>query len=163
MNIEEVLERDRHRHPRPGRRRERPPAGPDLRLLLRRLPRALSSMSASWTGTVRARGHHPHDGHRRGVQRGGGAALCGPPPWSPPRPAARRGGGLYRRLHQERARRPGGRHRHLNGPPRRRASAGLPGGAAHGVLRHLPRRRRPLHRSAGRSGKAAAQRRLPLL
>ena len=33
----------------------------------------------------------------------------------------------------------------------------------HGVLRHLPRRRRPLHRFAGRFGKAPIKRRLPHL
>ncbi len=39
---------------------------------------------------------------------------------------------------------------------RRRAFAGLPGGAAHGVLRHLPRRRRPLHRICGTPWKSCS-------
>ncbi len=43
------------------------------------------------------------------------------------------------------------------------SAARFPPGHAHGVLRHLPRRRRRLPRSERRAGKAAAERRLPEL
>ena len=45
--------------------------------------------------------------------------------------------------------------------PTPEALPGYPSGQAHGLLRHLPRRRRKVPRFEGRAGKAAAQRRLP--
>ena len=70
------------------------------------------------------------------------------------------GSGLHHRFHQNRCGHPGGRHRHRRGESRRPAPARLPSRPAHGVLRHLPRRRRQISGFTGRTGKAEAQRRL---
>ena len=64
------------------------------------------------------------------------------------------------RQHQDRAGHPRRRHRHPGQRSHPRGSARLPSGQAHGLLRHLPRRRRKVPRFEGRAGKAAAQRRL---
>ena len=74
-----------------------------------------------------------------------------------------RRGGLYRRVDQGHRRHPRGRHHHPRRPPCRRAAARLQARAAHGVLRHLSRRRRELRDAQGRAGKAAPERRGALL
>ena len=71
--------------------------------------------------------------------------------------------GLSHGLHQGGEGCPRGRHHHPGGRPRRRAAAGLPRRAAHGVLRHLSCGRREVPGSARRAREAPAQRRRPLL
>ena len=77
-------------------------------------------------GHRRARGHHPHDGHRRGIQRGGGAASCGPPRLEPADEPVRRARWATSPPPSRTVRRgPGGRHRHpgRTAPPPSRCPA----------------------------------------
>ena len=55
------------------------------------------------------------------------------------------------------------RYCHAGRAPHRRSAARLPSGQAHGVLRHLPRRRCQVPRPEGCTGKAAAERCFPHL
>ena len=110
-------------------------------------------------GNGEARHGHQNDGHRRGLQ-GGGGGYHDPRRAEPLGRPGRRGSGLHHRFHQNRCGHPGGRHRHRRGESRRPAPARLPSRPAHGVLRHLPRRRRQISGFTGRAGKTEAQRRL---
>ena len=65
---------------------------------------------------------------------------------------------LHHRRHQDRRRLPGRRHDHRGPPPGRRAAARLQAGAAGGVLRPVPDRRRRLRAAARQPRQAAPQR-----
>ena len=106
INIEEVLERDRHRHPRPQGRRGRPSAGPDLRLLLRQPTRGVIVYVRVKDGQVRPGRHHPHDGHRRRSSTWWRCGFLRATSLEPADALYAGRGGLYRRLHQGRAPRP---------------------------------------------------------
>ena len=104
---------------------------------------------------------HPHDGHRRQISGRAHRRLHARQAQC--RRARPRRVRLLHRLDQGSGRHPRRRHHHRGQAPDRQGAARLQAGAAGGLLRPVPGRRRRLRGAARRHGQAAPQRRQLLL
>ena len=125
--------------PPPDGRPRRAAQGPDLRLLVRQLPRR-GHAGPRVRGHARAEAEDPALEQQEGVRGAGAGRLRAV--LAPGAAADGRRGGRPRRQREGRPRRQGRRHHHRGGPAHGRAVPGLQGGEADGVLRRLPDRRR---------------------
>ena len=126
------------------------------RRLVRRLPRR-GRARARVRRLAQSRPAGAADEHRRQPPRRIRRRV--PPQGHPGRGARPRRDRLLHRRHQGGGRRRGGRHPDRRAPPHRHSAHRLQGGAARGLLRPVPHRRRQLRGPARRGRAAAPQRR----
>ena len=144
---------DRRQLPAAPWRTEGALARPDLRQLVRSLPRRRDPVADLRRHRPYRRHHTPHV-HGRGV-RGQPAGHLRPRPGGGGEPRSGRGG-LSHGLHQEHPRSPHRRHRHHGQTPDAGAAGGFPAAEAHGVQRPVPGRLRSVPGAQDGAGEAEA-------